>query len=209
MQRRTQKLRQLIRETARMCLRSVYNRPDTKLDDLLGKLDQSEQLDLTVVQDRCVTAAEHYLRGQLGARSSELDPYIAAITDARVARSERRVLGDDEDHVEAERAEREALWRFRNAIEQDDRIHASLLSAVRRKVEQYQYRPSSVPFELLQNADDALGERHRLDPTARLSTRSSSSHAPTTASRSCIGVARSTGASAPSTTIAISRRCSP
>jgi len=164
----TIKLRQLIRETARMCLKSVYNRPDTKLDELLEKLDQSEQLDVAVVQDRCVAAAPHYLRGQLGARSPELDPYIAAITAAGMAQSERRVIGGGERHAEAQQAESAALLAFRNAIEHDDRLHAPLLAAVRRKVEQYQYRPASIPFELLQNADDALGERLRLDPDALL-----------------------------------------
>ena len=166
-----QKLRRLIRETARMCLKSVYNRPDARLDDLFGTLDESEQLDLAVVQDRCLNAAEHYLRRQLGARSPELDPYIAAITNARVAQSERRVLSGDDGHAEAEQAEREALLQLRSAIEQDDRVHAATLGAVRRKVEQYQYRPSSVPFELLQNADDALAERRRLDPYTALDTR--------------------------------------
>jgi hypothetical protein len=48
-------------------------------------------------------------------------------------------------------------------IEDDSTAREALLHGVRNKMRDYQYKPESIPFELFQNADDAVRERREID----------------------------------------------
>ena len=43
-------------------------------------------------------------------------------------------------------------------VSEDADIQAELVAAVRRKIQEYRYKPRSVLFELFQNANDAYAE---------------------------------------------------
>ena len=78
--------------------------------------------------------------------------------EARRLRTEAEHTGDPDmvnGAVEKLQLEQQVL---QNLIQSDEAAQHSLLTAVRCKIRQYQYTHQSVPFELFQNADDAVVE---------------------------------------------------
>lgn len=65
--------------------------------------------------------------------------------------------------TELEGKKREALEQIQRLIENDKEARGALLDAVRCKIRDYQYNTESIPFELFQNADDAVCERLEID----------------------------------------------
>jgi hypothetical protein len=65
--------------------------------------------------------------------------------------------------AEFEEQKREALLDIQRMIEDDSTAREALLHGVRNKMRDYQYKPESIPFELFQNADDAVRERREID----------------------------------------------
>ena len=160
----------LLRNTARFLYRSIYAIPLANVEHTFDVLATSEQLELEVIQDLCLDSAFHYMHGQLGARSPALDVIFRKWNAAQYSRAELRRLtgskgGDTGPDLQEPREE------LRKRIEEDPETAAVLLAAVRKKMKAYEYRPDSIPFELMQNADDALAERHTLDPVTPLNRR--------------------------------------
>lgn len=158
------RLGSLLRETSRQLLAEVYRQRQAKLDDLWAELAQSEQLDLGIAQDLILEGVFFYLN-QLGLHAH---PRLAAIVrdweSARrlVVEADRTGAGD-RFRQDAERAKADARERLRRLLEDDVEVQEAFLSAVMKKVgAHYQYRPESVPFELFQNADDAVVELEEL-----------------------------------------------
>ena len=150
----------LIKTSAQLLLEKVYKREVSDLDEVFDDLAKSEQLDIQIAQNLLLGSAFFYVR-QLDMRqeTSVLSTILKGWDEARRKKTEAEHNGDG-------KAEREAvgeLQQRQNALKellQNDRTtQESLLTAVRRKIgEQYQYTAQSVPFELFQNADDAVVE---------------------------------------------------
>jgi hypothetical protein len=69
---------------------------------------------------------------------------------------------DDPSAAQLEKEKRQRLGDLQQVIECNASARASLLQGVRNKIGDYQYRPDSVPFELFQNADDAVREAQEI-----------------------------------------------
>ena len=155
-----QKLSELLRESARLLLNIVYSQTPSNLDDVWNELAQSEQLDIRTAQNLLLDSAFFYLR-QLGIQKNEKVRHILGDwEDARRQQVEeeqaRKLRGSlvESAKIKMEQA-REAL---RTLVEQDAEAQSFILQSVRDKVRQYQYRRQAIPFELFQNADDAVVE---------------------------------------------------
>lgn len=160
----------LLRNTAEFLYRSIYTIPVANVVRTFDVLAASEQLDLEVAQDLCLDSAFHYMHGQLGARSPALDKIFRTWNDAQYSRAELRRLNVTEVGSVDARLQ-SARDELRREIEEDSETARILLTAVRKKMKGYEYRPDSIPFELLQNADDAIAELRSLDPDATLNRR--------------------------------------
>ena len=79
---------------------------------------------------------------------------------ADCARSEGRDL--PQARKEAVKTMEDATRELKDLLEHDRDCHCQFLNAVRAKIRQFQYDEESVPFELFQNADDAVVELQQM-----------------------------------------------
>ena len=142
-----------LRETAAEILRRVYWRTPENFDHVWSELCHGEQLELQVAQRLILESAFFYFR-QLRDRSLSSAHEWGKRWDA--ARYKEAELGASSEAV---RRQKQALHdELQHKLEDDAALQADILAAVRRKIKEYQYSQSSVPFELFQNADDAAAE---------------------------------------------------
>ena len=153
------RLLDLVKNSAGLLLNKVYNQTIQNLDIVFNDLAQSEQLDVRVAQNLLLDSAFFYVQ-QLEMRQVDdgLSTALQKWDEARRMRTEAEHTGDPDmvnGAVEELQLEQQEL---QNLIQSDEEAQHSLLTAVRCKIRQYQYKPQSVPFELFQNADDAVVE---------------------------------------------------
>ena len=150
-------LADLLRSTAETLYSDLYYQGSVDLSSLWRELDSSDQLAIDVARRLILDHVPFYLR-QLSVKSPTLQEQLA-ICDSR----RRRVAeaeGNDQSAESARKDLGEALEGLARCI---DESPDAVVQAVKGKLEQYQYDPSSIPFELFQNADDAaveLGQLH-------------------------------------------------
>jgi hypothetical protein len=156
-------LEELLRETARWLLVHVYDQPDGNAVDHWWPAPGSEQLAIEVTQNLILNSLVFYLR-QLGLRAeADIQPLIQDWDHAQRNRAQAQVAGTQgiplhEALEDAERREHGVREGLRRLIEGGGRAPIEVLSAVRQKIRQFEYKAESVPFELFQNADDAYVE---------------------------------------------------
>ncbi len=153
----------LFRDTAAVILDKVYCQAAGNLGSLWSELAESEQLDLEVSQRLVLDHALFYVR-QLGGRDSEIFARFGRyFDDIRYREAELERLADD---VGSRRELDERRRALRNELSEclssDPRAQRETLAAVRSKVIDFQYEPSSIPFELFQNGDDAAVELRQM-----------------------------------------------
>ena len=153
------RLLDLVKNSAGLLLNKVYKQTIQNLDDVFKDLAQSEQLDIKIAQNLLLDSAFFYVQ-QLEMRQVDdgLSTALQKWDEARRLRTEAEHTGDPDmvnGAVEELQLEQQEL---QNLIQSDEAAQHSLLTAVRHKIMQYQYTPQSVPFELFQNADDAVVE---------------------------------------------------
>ena len=153
------RLLDLVKNSAGLLLNKVYRQTIQNLDIVFNDLAQSEQLDVRVAQNLLLDSAFFYVQ-QLEMRQVDdgLSTALQKWDEARRLRTEAEHMGDPDmvnGAVEELQLEQQEL---QNLIQSDEAAQHSLLTAVRCKIRQYQYTPQSVPFELFQNADDAVVE---------------------------------------------------
>ena len=150
-------LAELLRATAETLYSEPYQQDSVDLSPLWRELDRSDQLEIGVARRLILDHFPFYLR-QLSVKCAPLEEQLA-ICDSR----RRRVAEAEGDGQSAESARKdlhEALEQLAGDIDENP---DAVVQAVKAKLEQYQYDPSSIPFELFQNADDAaveLGQLH-------------------------------------------------
>ena len=158
------KLCNLIKDSAALLLNKVYKQAAGNLDDVFDDLAQSEQLGIRIAQNLLLDYAFFYVRQlEMRQRDDNLAIILQKWDEARSQKTEAKHNGDacaEEIAAEAMQQEREQL---KNLIQSDVASQNAMLTAVRHKVkEHYQYKPQSIPFELFQNADDAVVERFEI-----------------------------------------------
>jgi hypothetical protein len=136
------------------------------IEDALAQIADAGQADLRRSQSYLLDMAEARLK-ELGIRESpELDKVMRKFSEARQARvdadtlSERAPIRAKERNDEAVGLDREAKKQLLGLLETEDgeQSRLALVAAVCRKMTDFQYDVTSVPYELFQNADDAAAE---------------------------------------------------
>jgi hypothetical protein len=167
-------MRRMLRDSAATVLmRSLGFRSESldQLDRLWEELEDTGQLDLAVTRSLILDSSFQYIKGQLGVKSAKLARLFKTWDDARYALGANAQL-DNPDAREVERA-KEAIKRVQQdlceMLQGDPEVQDEVLAAVNKKLLDYQYALDSIPFELFQNADDALVELDDLDqePSSR------------------------------------------
>lgn len=170
-------MRHILQDSAaKVLMRSLGFRSERmdQLERLWEELENTGQLDLAVTRGLILDSSFQYIKGQLGVKSEKLARIFKTWDDARYALGANEQL-DNPDSREVERAKRaiktvqQDLCRL---LESDPEVQGDVLAAVQKKLLDYQYALDSIPFELFQNADDALVELDALDqePTSQESS---------------------------------------
>ena len=148
----TKHLHEVIRATAEQLSREIYNQADPNFGALWQELEKSDQLEVQVARRLILDHLPFYLR-QLSVKGPQIEEHLA-ICDAQRRRI-AEIEADGRPTESARNALNQALEELAACIDQDPEERQAVVHAVRAKLEQYQYEPSSIPFELFQNADDA------------------------------------------------------
>lgn len=149
----------ILRETAQALLSDLYWKKIPNFDEKWNSLAQADQIDLEFTRTWLLHQAPIYLE-QLGLRTHErLGPLLRELKDADRHEHLERHEGVPETRGKGATRRDVAAAGLHRMLTEDAEIAEALLEAVRRKVgDDAQYEPESVPFELFQNADDAVTE---------------------------------------------------
>lgn len=145
-----------LKASAEYLLRKVYNQRNCDLGRLWEELDRSEQLDIRIAEQLVLNHIPFYLR-QLGVhKHPKLQELLNQWNETRYKREEYYELPEKKDAYDRE--ERKTLVKVQELLKTDEEVQAVVLNAVRAKMTDFQYSLASIPYELFQNADDAVVE---------------------------------------------------
>ncbi|MCP2015918.1 hypothetical protein L1280_003101 [Deinococcus sp. HSC-46F16] len=129
------------------------------LREEFDKVVNSNQATVAATQNRLIKVASQTWGRQLGvARGSAIRDLLQQIETADRSAEQARDQGAKQVQAQAEARIRQLQSQLKQLVEEDRATQQALLQGVRGKITDMQYTPGSVPFELLQNADDALSE---------------------------------------------------
>ena len=151
-----EELSQILLNSTTVILHKIYRRRELRLESLWRTLSQSGQLHIRIAQNRVVDAAQAFLR-QVGAhRTAEVQEVLKSWDSADRLRAEAEESGRAvPTAVQIKMSELKR--RLRDLLAGHAATQQGTLAAVRNKIEKdYGYKTTSVPFEVWQNADDAL-----------------------------------------------------
>ena len=149
-------LSELLKASAEFILKDVYEQtPD--LEKIWTTLGESDQLDIAVARGLILDELPANLRQLSIIKQSKIYGYLQSYANAKAKQKEleltgNQTLGSADEEVES------ALKDMQNALKNDDETQRLVLEAIRSKISNHQYQNYSVPFELFQNADDAVFE---------------------------------------------------
>jgi len=138
---------------------------DVDIGPLWETAKKATQLHVRVAQSMVLDGAIAFLQ-QVGAQRHQLIKQALALWhEAQRIEAEEEVQGFAGGRSEERR--RKARRTLRDLLSSNPEVQGAMLKAVRDKIHDFGYASSSVPFELWQNADDAIAQLERLarDPT--------------------------------------------
>lgn len=144
------RLLEILKQSAELLLEKVYGQR-LSLDHIWGKFTGAEQLDILTAKITMLDSIVYQLE-ELRLHDAPLARLLEGYYEAR----------DPEKGRFNEHARARALEKISAEIENRTDLQMAILQAVRHKITQAQYHPQSIPFELFQNADDALIELAKL-----------------------------------------------
>ncbi|MCW8333032.1 sacsin N-terminal ATP-binding-like domain-containing protein [Vibrio paucivorans] len=143
-----EKLLKILKRSAELFLEKIYLQRIT-LDHIWDKFSGAEQLDIHAAKLIVLDGIVQQLK-ELRLEAPKIRSLLSENNDLLVASAESNCLYDQD-------AKHRVLVEIGEEIEQES-TKAELLTAIKEKVLGDQYEPASVPFELFQNADDAVLE---------------------------------------------------
>ncbi|SEF89806.1 sacsin N-terminal ATP-binding-like domain-containing protein [Marinobacterium lutimaris] len=146
-------LSDLLKSSMTYLLTEVYGQKGAGLDGLWGELDTADQVDIELARSLILRNIPFYLK-QLGAHK-----HPSLISGLNRFRDEERKEQEHKGTSKEDRYRKQkegALKELQRTIETDNSVQEAILESVRRKIQDFQYQAGSIPFELFQNADDAV-----------------------------------------------------
>jgi hypothetical protein len=155
------KFSEYLKKTAEYLLKKLYEQKNPDLTTLWDELNNSEQLDVRVALRLVMRHIPFYL-DQLGVQRHDLLKKAYNLWDrARYKAEEYRDIPEQAEMFKTE--EEEKRQELQQLIENDQGVQEIVLESVRKKMRDYQYTEENIPFEIFQNADDALVEQLEIE----------------------------------------------
>lgn len=148
----------ILKLTAETLYKELYNQPHADFSDLWRDFDQSDQVELDIAASLILDGLPQMLEGLSGAKKDEkikccLDAYDQARRDAANAKNAHSKSADNKKNKKQQK-----LDELAELLKHDADVQRAILLGVRERVKHNHYELSSIPFEVLQNADDAVSE---------------------------------------------------
>lgn len=146
----------LLKNSCEYILRKIY-KTKPNIDALWEKLQNVEQLDIDIARNLILDNLPNHIR-TLGINKThkEIDYEIKEWDDARI------MAAKYEDNLEKkqkyEENKKNIISKIEGLIISSPGIQKAILEGVSRQISNFQYDINSVPFEIFQNADDAVSE---------------------------------------------------
>lgn len=159
--RELQDQRDILMRTCESLLRDLYNQKHANLSEFFALAEEADQVTLDVARSLILDGLPQSLKSLPGVKKNRkladalgrLDLARQAAVSAKIA---RRAGGSAEEELE------KALADLAGLVESDEGVQATILAGIRERVTHNQYEFSSIPFEVFQNADDAVVEMQGL-----------------------------------------------
>lgn len=153
----------ILANSVRAIRSAVYNEWDDDFASEWQQLIQVGQLEIEIAQDMILESSAMLLESQLSVRQS---PQLKAIfTKWHRVRQRAKTAEHTKNDAERKAAEQdkaEVLEQLRSLLARDAGTQQLLRAEVCKKLKDNSYSASSIPFELFQNADDAVVELETL-----------------------------------------------
>jgi hypothetical protein len=161
LERELQDQRDVLMRTCESLLRGLYNQKHANLSEFFALAEEADQVTLDVARGLILDGLPQSLRSLPGiGKNRKLADALGRLDQARraaaSAKRARRTGGNAEEELE------KALEDLAGLVESDDSVQATVLAGIRTRVTHNQYEFSSIPFEVFQNADDAVVEMQLL-----------------------------------------------
>jgi hypothetical protein len=157
-------LNAVLKRTTQELMCKIHHDKQDHVTTLWQQINQSDQLELEIVKRTIIDSLPAYLK-QLGAhRYPPIEQKMQSI-----GKAQQRFYAADarkEDQSVREKAEKEfrkCTNLLADCISEDTEAHQIVVEQMRKKVDELQYEPDAVLFELFQNADDAAVELGRCE----------------------------------------------
>lgn len=160
-----------LQKTAELIAFNVYlNRVESRspdYTDLWNELRKTAQRDITYAQVILLkNAGEFHIRNLGGDRFPKLKHNLDNWRKANKFETERTNESSADTKTNLQKKidsiREEAHEELKKLLTEDEDIHAFLVDAVSKRLQDYEYNISSIPFEIFQNADDAYQESERI-----------------------------------------------
>jgi len=150
-----------LKSTAEYLLKTVYHQKTIDLTSLWDELNKSEQLGIRIALRLVMKHIPFYL-DQLGVHKHQsLRKAYNAWDEARYKTEEYHDIPEQSEKYQKE--EEKSRQGLQKLLETDSVVQQVVLESVRKKMRDFQYNEKSIPFELFQNADDAVVEQLEID----------------------------------------------
>ncbi len=157
--------REILVRTAEGLLKDLYNQQQANLSELSALAGEADQITLDVARTLILEGLPQSLRSLPGIlKNKKLAQALIELDDRRrdyasAKRAGRSKANGAADNLEAARVSLGEL------VESDQEVQNAVLAGIKSRVAHNQYEVSSIPFEIFQNADDAVGEMQLLQKT--------------------------------------------
>ncbi|MFN7299817.1 MAG: protein NO VEIN domain-containing protein [Pseudanabaena sp.] len=157
-----EELSNLLKESARLLIQSVYqvSNVNESIDKVWGSLIKSEQLDVAVARNVILESADSIIKFlSVHNRHEGIKRIILDLNESISKREEYRTYNRDYQNIDLEiYSLKQQLGKILEDNSRENTASSIVLQAVRDKIKQFGYKLTNIPFEIFQNADDALVE---------------------------------------------------
>ena len=147
-------LLQILQRSSEFILTTIYEQK-IDLNNVWTDLGESDQLDIEIARSLILDELPANLR-QLSLGNDEIKKALQKYSNARSLKKEMEIKGSSTKKAKDEMDI--ALDKMQDLLMHDLATQKNTLSAIKNKIGTHQYQPDSVPFEIFQNADDAVCE---------------------------------------------------
>lgn len=156
-----QQQRDILMRTGESLLKDLYNQQHANLSELFDLADEADQVTLDVARSLILEGLPQSLRSLPGiGKNKHLAEALAGLDEARRGAASAKRAGRSSAGAAAKLEK--ALADLAALVESDEGVQGAVLAGIKARVTHNQYEIASIPFEIFQNADDAVIEMQYL-----------------------------------------------